>query len=233
MARIRVLIADDHAVLRAGLRMLLAAQADVEVVAEAGTAQEAVRKARDAHPDVLLLDLSMPGGGGLAAIGPVRAASPKTRIVVLTMHDDPAYFRAAIEGGASGYVVKKAADSELLSAIRAVHQGRTFADLGHADLHVDAGKPTTPGRPSNRRLSAREEEVLRLVARGYTNREIAEQIQVGVKSVETYRARLGRKLDLHRRADLIRYALQQGLLSPEEAVHQPVMSGKPLRRLQF
>lgn len=218
MARIRVLIADDHAVLRAGLRMLLAAQVDLEVVAEAGTAQEAVRKARDAHPDVLLLDLSMPGGGGLSAIGPIRAASPKTRVVVLTMHDDPAYFRAAIEGGASGYVVKKAADSELLSAIRAVHQGRTFADLGHADLRVDAGKATTPGRAANRRLSAREEEVLRLVARGYTNREIAEQIHVGVKSVETYRARLARKLDLHRRADLIRYALQQGLLSPEEAV---------------
>lgn len=215
MSRIRVLIADDHAVLRTGLRMLLTAQADMEVVAEAGTAQEAVRKAREVQPDVLLLDLSMPGGGGLAAIRSIRTGSPKTRVVVLTMHDDPASFRSAIEGGAAGYVVKRAADAELLSAIRAVQQGRTFTDLGHADLGADGHAPAA-GRAPTRRLSVREEEVLRLVARGYTNREIAERIHVGVKSVETYRARFARKLDLHRRADLIRYALQRGLLSPEE-----------------
>lgn len=218
MARIRVLIADDHAVLRAGLRMLLNAQADMEVVAEAGTVQDAVRKAREVQPEVLLLDLSMPGGGGLSAVQPIRAGSPKTRVVVLTMHDDPAYFRSAIEAGASGYVVKKAADVELLSAIRAVQQGRTFADLGHADLRAEGGTPALAGRPAKRRLSVREEEVLRLVARGYTNREIAERIHVGVKSVETYRSRFARKLDLHRRADLIRYALQRGLLTPEEVV---------------
>ena len=216
MAKIRVLIADDHAVLRAGLRMLINAQPDLEVVGEAANAREALTQAKALTPDVLTLDLSMPGGGSVKTIERLRQECPRTRVLVLTMHDDAAYLRAVLAAGGSGYVVKSAADAELLTALRAVARGRTFVDLDLDPLQApltlgqDATRPNSPGGQA---LSRRENEVLELLAQGLTNKEIAERIFLSVKTIETYRARLMEKLGLRTRADLVRYALEMGLLT--------------------
>ena len=214
MPSIRVLIADDHAVLRSGLRMLLEAQSDMEVAGEAGDGTEVVRQARELRPDVVLMDLSMPGPHSGEVIRQVLRACPKTRVLVLTMHDDPAYLASATLAGAVGYVVKKVADSELLLAIRAVHAGRTFVDLTQtsSDLAQSATKRALP-----KELSRREREVLRLLAQGHSNQEIAEQIHVSVKTVETYRTRLRDKLGLRGRADLYRFAVESGILDAAPA----------------
>ncbi len=216
MARIRILIADDHAVLRTGLRMLIGSQRDLDVVGEASDGDEAVRKAAALRPDVALVDISMPGSGGIKAIERIREAAPATRVVVLTMHDMPAYLRAALAAGASGYVVKRAADSALLAAIRDVHRGRTVLDPALAASVVQSGlrrrgATTSPATP----LSQREREVLELVAQGYTNQQIADHLGLSVKTVETYRARLVEKLGLQSRAELVRYALDSGLFGGE------------------
>jgi two-component system response regulator NreC len=214
MARIRILLADDHAVLRTGLRMLISSQRDLEVVGEASDGDEAVRKAGTLRPDVALVDISMPGTGGLKAIERIRQAAPATRVLVLTMHDVPAYLRASVAAGASGYVVKRSADSDLLAAIRDVHRGRTVLDpslaarAAHGSLRRrGATDPTTP----TALLSQREREVLELVAQGFTNQQIADHLGLSVKTVETYRARLVEKLGLQSRAELVRYALDSGL----------------------
>jgi DNA-binding NarL/FixJ family response regulator len=222
MTRIRVFIADDHAVLRAGLRMLLGAQPDMEVVGEAADGDEAVRAVVETRPDVALVDLTMPGSGGLKAIERIRQESPRTRVLVLTMHDGPAYLRAALAAGSSGYVVKSAADAELLSAIRTVHRGRTVVDPALAALLVQSayGRKPVGGRGSGggaaSLLSPREREVLDLVAQGHTNQQTADRLGLSVKTVETYRSRLVEKLGLRSRADLVRYALDSGLLGPAE-----------------
>jgi two-component system response regulator NreC len=197
------LIADDHAVLRAGLRMLLGAQTDMEVVGEAGDGTEASRKARELQPDVVLMDLTMPGPRSGDVIRQVLSAAPKTHVLILTMHDDPAYLASAMAAGAAGYVVKKVADSELVSAIRAVHGGRTFVDLTQS---LDP--------PSPKDLSRREREVLRLLAQGHSNQQIADRIRVSVKTVETHRTRLSVKLGLKGRAELYRFAVESGILDP-------------------
>lgn len=218
MANIRVLIADDHAVLRAGLRVLIDAQPDMEVVGEAADGEEAARKAVDMRPDVALIDITMPGSGGIKAIGRIMDACPQTRVLVLTMHDVPGYLRSALAAGATGYVVKRAADSELLSAIRGVHRGRTVLDpaLATAVVQGALGKKASPGQPANP-LSPREREVLDLVAQGYTNQQVADRLGLSVKTVETYRARLVEKLGLRSRADLVRYALDSGLFGAAQA----------------
>jgi len=213
MSRIRVLIADDHAVLRAGLKLLIGAESDMEVVGEAANGAEAVRRAQAAAPDVVLLDLSMPGGRGTHTIGQVVQLTPRPRVLVLTMHDDQASMQAALQAGASGYIVKQAADVELLTAIRAVHHGRTFVDLTRpggesSPRHTPPGGQTKP-------LSPREGEVLRLLAQGHSYREAAEQLGVTVKTIETHRKRLVDKLGLKTRAELFRFAVEVGLLEPE------------------
>jgi two-component system response regulator NreC len=214
---IRVLIADDHAVLRSGLSMLLGVQADLAVVGEAADGNDAVAKTRDLQPDVVLLDLSMPGPSGGEVIRQVLRASPKSRVLVLTMHDDPAYLASAMLAGAVGYVVKKVADTELIQAIRAVHAGRTFVDLTRSsDPHPrprEAGSRSTAEMPKN--LSRREVEVLRLLAQGHSNQQVADLIQVSVKTVETYRTRLSEKLGLKGRAELYRFAVESGVLDTE------------------
>jgi two-component system, NarL family, response regulator NreC len=216
MSPIRVLIADDHAVLRAGLRMLLEAQADMEVAGEAGDGTEASRKARELQPDVVLMDLTMPGPRSGEVIRQVLSAAPKTHVLILTMHDDPAYLASAMAAGAAGYVVKKVADSELLSAIRAVHVGRTFVDLtqslGSPSPAVAGTGRTESERPKD--LSRREREVLRLLAQGHSNQQIADRIRVSVKTVETHRTRLSEKLGLKGRAALYRFAVESGILDP-------------------
>jgi two-component system, NarL family, response regulator NreC len=214
---IRLLIADDHAVLRSGLRMLLEVQRDMAVAGEAGDGVDVVQKARELQPDVVLMDLSMPGPHSGEVIRQVLRISPKTRVLVLTMHDDPAYLASALAAGAAGYVVKKVVDSELLSAIRAVHAGRTFVDLTQSLGSTSHAVPDTARVESERPkdLSRREREVLRLLAQGYSNQQIATQIKVSVKTVETHRTRLSEKLGLKGRAELYRFAVESGILAPD------------------
>ncbi len=216
MATIRVLLADDHTLLRAGLRMLINAEPDLEVVGEAADCREALAKVRDLEPDVLTLDLTMPGGNSIQLIEQLRREQPQTHVLVLTMHDDPAYLRAALAAGSAGYVVKAAADTELLSGIRAVCQGRVVVHVSRPtaqpalDPEADAESSRATGAA---RLSSREREVLTLLARGHTNQEIAGLLFLSVKTIETYRARIAEKLGLRSRADLVRYALEVGLLA--------------------
>jgi len=215
MAKIRVLLADDHAVLRAGLKLLLSAQPDIEVVGEAADGGEAMAKARELRPDVILMDLTMPGIGGSEATGRIKDENPGIKVLVLTMHDDPSYLRQLLKAGASGYVVKKSADVDLLSAIRAAYRGEVFLDSSLAGGLVDEViRPAGPRRPRDayETVSDREREVLKWVARGHTNQEIAEKLFLSVKTIETYRARLVEKLGLRGRAALVRFAMERGLL---------------------
>lgn len=211
---IRVLIADDHAVLRAGLRMLLVAQPDIVVLGEAADGAEAVRMAAALGPDVILMDLSMPGLRSGEAIRQILAVCPKGRVLVLTMHDDPGYVTAALAAGAAGFVVKKVADSELLVAIRAVHSGRMFVDLSRALQPVP--HPVAGRTPVPKVLSRREREVLKMLAQGHSNQEVADRLRVSVKTSETYRTRLRAKLGLKGRADLYRFAVESGILDDPE-----------------
>lgn len=223
--KIRVMIVDDHAILRAGLKMLVNAQADMEVVSEAPDGQQAVQAAQETRPDVALLDLTMPRVGGMKALQEMARTCRETRVLVLTMHDDPAYLRSALAAGAAGYLLKRAVDAELLAAVRAVHRGGIFVDprltnvLVH-DVLKTRGTKAGPTAVLNI-LSDRELQVLRLVARGYTSAQIAKQIFVSVKTVETYRSRFAEKLGLRTRSDLIRYAVQMGLLTPEALENEP------------
>jgi DNA-binding NarL/FixJ family response regulator len=215
---IRVFIADDHGVLRGGLRALISTQPDMEVVGEAANGRDAETGIVSSEPDVALMDISMPDGGGLAAIATVKRVRPKTRILVLTVHDELGYIRAAVDAGAVGYVVKKAVDTELLAAIRAVAQGRTFmdtsVDLGLAQRSTEP-KLSDAGRGRGMaQLTPREREVMARVAEGYTNSQIAEELRLGVKSIETYRSRVMEKLGLSGRAALVRFALECGILAP-------------------
>ena len=191
----------------------------MEVVGEAAEGHEALRQARQANPDVLTLDLTMPGGGGLKTLEGLRQACPQTRVLVLTMHEDPSYLRAALAAGASGYVVKSAVDAELLAAIRSIAQGRTFVTITLSDKgthQVLGGTAVTavPARTPVKLLSSREQEVLKLLAQGHTNKEVGTQLCLSVKTIETYRARLADKIGSRSRADLTRYALEMGLLDP-------------------
>src|ERR1043166_3380290 len=182
-SRIRVLIADDHAILRSGLRLLVNGQADMEVVSEAPDGEQAVQAARKTRPDVALMDLTMPRTGGMRALEQIVQSCLETRVLVLTMHDDPAYLRSALAAGASGYVLKRSVDADLLSAIRALSRGGTFVDTSLANLLVEdalakKGANARRARPVNI-LSDRELQVVRLVAQGYSSQQIAKQILVG------------------------------------------------------
>jgi len=216
--RIRVLIADEHAILRAGLKLLINAESDMEVVGEAADGPETVSQARDLDADLVLLDLSMPGARGTAIIEQVVRLDPSRRVLVLTAHDDPTHLRSALQAGASGYIVKRAEAAELLTAIRAVHDGHTFVHLtrpGERPVVRRGSRPTAAGQPPP--LSRREAEVLRLLAQGHTNQEAADQLAVSVKTIETHRKRLSDKLGLKSRAQLFRFAVNAGLLEGDAA----------------
>lgn len=189
-------------------------QPDMCVVAEAASAQGAMDIVAEHAPDVLVMDLAMPGGGSIDAIQKIQESSAHTRVLVLSMHDESSYLRAVIGAGGAGYVTKRAADTELLTAIRTVHAGRSYVDVSLSDRPppLVEGRRSLPGLPDPSVLSERELEVLKLVALGYTNKEIAEQIHVSVKSVESYRSRVADKLGLRSRAELVRYALEKGLI---------------------
>jgi two-component system response regulator NreC len=205
---VKIVIADDHAVVRSGLKMLLDSEAGFEVVAEAGDVEAARRYVRGHHPAVLVLDLNMPGGSTLEAIPDLREEFPDTQIVVLTMQDDPAFAREAMRAGALGYVLKEAADSELVEAVRDAAAGRTYL---HPRLGARlAAEPEASGPSSD--LSEREIQVLRLISLGHTNGEIAEQLFLSVRTVESHRAHIQQKLGLSTRAELVKYALEHKLL---------------------
>jgi DNA-binding NarL/FixJ family response regulator len=213
MAKIRVLVADDHAVLRSGLRLLINTQPDMEVVGEAGTFAETLEAVRKTKPEVISLDLEMPGGTGMKLIETLARDFPQSRILVLTMHHDPAYFRLALAAGAAGYVMKKSADSELLTAIRTVAKGRSYAqiELGSGQLPSPPVQKST-AMTSLESLSEREREVFEMVARGHTSQAIADKLFLSVKTVESYRARLMAKLGLQNRAELTQFAIDLGVL---------------------
>ena len=210
--------------------MLVNAQADMEVVSEAPDGEKAIQGVRETRPDVTLLDLTMPRVGGMKALQEIARNCRETRVLILTMHDDPAYLRSALAAGASGYLLKRAVDAELIAAIRAVHRGGIFVDPRLASILVQdvLAKKGTKGSPTQRVniLSDRELQVLQLVARGYTSAQIAKQIAVGVKTVETYRSRFAEKLGLRTRRDVIRFAVQMGLLSAETLESEPGPSAR-------
>jgi DNA-binding NarL/FixJ family response regulator len=208
---IRVLVVDDHAVVRAGLRLLLDAEEDIEVVAEAGDGEEAVRAARLERPDVVLLDVVMPNVTGIEAAPQVLRAAPEAKLLFLSMQDDPSYVREAFAAGASGYVLKEAADVEVVQAVREVAAGGRYVHpaLG-ARMATAAAQEAREAEEDP--LSEREREVLRLLALGHTNQEIAKMLFISVRTAETHRAHVLRKLGVGSRADLVRYALAHGLL---------------------
>jgi two-component system response regulator NreC len=207
---ITIVLADDHAVVRSALRMLLEAEPDFEVVAEAGDAPSAVRYVRGHKPTVLILDLNMPGPSSLESIPAIQEASPKTQIVVLTMQAETAFARQALQAGVVGYVLKEAADDELVKAVRSAAEGKTYLQpaLGaRLAAEPDAGPADD--------LSEREIEVLRRIALGYTNAEIAEQLFLSIRTVESHRAHIQQKLGLSARSELVRYALDHDLVETE------------------
>lgn len=219
MDKIRLLLADDHAVLRAGLKTLFNVQPDMEVVAEAADGEEAVRKSLETAPDIVLMDITMPGLKGSQATQEIKRRNPDIKVLVLTMHEDESYLYQMLRAGADGYVPKKAADTELIAAIRATYRGEHFihpsmtaglvAELRHREMPSPVATQDEDG------LSEREREVLRLLAMGHTNQEIADMLYLSVKTVATYKARLKEKLKLRGRAELVQYAIERGLLDTE------------------
>lgn len=215
---IRLVLADDHALLRSGLRLVLDAEPGFSVVGEANDASEATRLIKLIRPEVALVDLNMPGGGGIATLQALRDARVPTRCLVITMYDTLPYLRAALDAGAAGYVTKKVPGSELVRAIRSVAAGGTWIDVAMSGDEASG----LPGRPGGEALplpadvlSGREREVMGHLVHGHTNREIAERLGVSVKTVEGYRARLMDKLGIKSRAELVRYAMAVGALGPE------------------
>ena len=222
MERIRILVADDHPVVRAGLRALLARSLDMEVVGEAADGASAVASALELRPDVVVMDITMGGTQGLAATRSIRQQAPEVKVLILTIHDNEEYVRRALELGATGYVLKQAVDTELIVAIRTVQRGDlflypSFARILLRDLRTEGSAGGTAEGDRYSTLSPREKQVLQLVVLGCTNRQIAGELCLSVKTVESYRARLMDKLSLRSRTALVRYALMRGLL--DEQLH--------------
>jgi len=211
---VRVLIVDDHAVVRSGLRMLLDAEEGIEPVGEAGNARDGLFQARTLKPDVILLDVVMPDQSGIEVLPQLTHENPQAKVLVLSMQDDPHYVREAFAAGASGYVLKEAADAEVVGAIREVARGGRY-------VHPELGARLVAAEVDERRreaedpLSEREREVLRLLALGHTNQEIAKMLYISVRTAETHRAHIMQKLGLQTRAELVRHAIDRGLLAPE------------------
>jgi DNA-binding NarL/FixJ family response regulator len=211
---IRVLLADDHALLREGVKALLKLAADIEVVGEAADGQQAVEQCRLLEPDVVVMDVAMPGLGGLEATLAIRKERPRTRILVLTQYDDREYVSRFLKAGVSGYVLKNAAGAELIAAIRAVHRGGLVLDPEVAREAVAEPRGTSDeGNDPYELLTDREKQVLRLVAEGLSNKEIATTLDISVKTAMSHRERVMEKLDLHSRTDLIRFAIKRGVIT--------------------
>lgn len=215
MNKITVVLADDHSILRAGLKLLLESQNDIEVVAEAENGTQAVDACSKFKPNILILDISMPEGSGLPVIDKIKYDSPGTKTIVLTMHSDIEWIKSSISAGALGFIVKKYAETELLMAIRSVNQGIPFIKTA---AESELLPKTSSQNNGEAHLSDRELEVLKYIAYGYTYEEIAKKLFVSVKSIETYRGRISKKLSLDTRAKMVRYALEVGLIAPGKYV---------------
>ncbi len=215
MRKIRVLVVDDHTILRDGIRVLLQLYDDIEVVGEAGDGREGIDRARQLRPDVVLMDLAMPGLGGLEATMEIRKESPESRVLILTQHGNKEYVLPVLKAGASGYVLKKAAGTDLVTAIRAVSRGESFLDPSVAKMVLDGyvSKELEQGEAAGfDLLSDREKEVLKLVAEGRSNKEIADLLCLSVKTVMGHRANLMEKLGIHNRTELVKFAIREGLI---------------------
>jgi len=218
MARIKVLIADDHALLREGIRALLKPYDDIEVVGEAATGMEAIEKTGQLSPDVVLMDIAMPDLGGLEATLEVRKRYPKTKVLVLTQYDNKEYIFRFLKAGAAGYVVKKAVGTELLAAIRAVHQGGSFLHPSVAPAVIEGylrGQPLQAEEEAYEELTDRQKQVLKLIAEGRTNKEIADLLCLSIKTVMGHGSNIMEKLGVHNRTELIKYAIRKGLIEVE------------------
>lgn len=212
---IHVLLADDHTILRAGLKMMLNIQPDIAVVGEASDGRQAITEAQRLQPDVILMDISMPELNGIEATRQVKRLLPETRVLVLTMHENEEYLFQVLRAGASGYILKEAADTELISAIRAVFAGRFYLSSSAQSLMIGdylARVRSGEEHDSYSGLTEREREILKLVAEGYTNNQIAERLFISPKTVDTHRTHVMDKLNLHSRAELVKYAMRRGLL---------------------
>ncbi len=211
-SQIRLLLVDDHTVLRSGLRLLLDSNQDMTVVGEAESGEEAIEKVKEVNPDIVLLDISMPGMGGIQALQKIKQIS-KAKVLILTMHADEEYLKEALQFGASGYVLKQAADSELIGAIREVFNGRIYLDSGMAqNLLKTIYLPTNNKNQINSTLTDREREVLKLIALGYTNKEIGEILVVSVKTVESHKTKIMEKIKCKKRSEMVRYAIENGYI---------------------
>lgn len=214
MEKITVVLVDDHQVMRKGLRLVLEDKGEIEVVAEASTGEEAVDLMNRLSPDVVIMDLSLPGMNGIEAIKKIKELKPEQRVLALTMHEDVLFLDKVLSAGGNGFVLKRAADEELLAAIKVVHRGEVYVDTSlQRYLVTRALKPESQGKSRvSVELTAREKEILQLVALGYSNQEIAEKLIISVKTVENHKTRIKDKLEITSRSKLVRYAMEQGLI---------------------
>ena len=213
MSKIRVLIADDHAILREGVRALLASQADIEVVGDAVDGKDAIEKVAQLDPDVVLMDIAMPGLGGIEASLEIKKSGGRTKILILSQYEDREYVRRLLKSGVSGYVLKKSAGSELANAIRAVHRGGLVLDPEVARMAMEEAGPEKPGGADPYdALTDREKQVLKLVAEGRSNKEVAELLGISVKTAMSHREHVMEKLGVHNRTELVRFAIKRGVI---------------------
>ena len=214
MQTIKILVVDDHAIMRDGIRALLNLHDDIEIVGEASEGKEAVQKAEELAPDVIVMDIAMPGMDGLEATRRITKKNPAVKVMVLSQHDNKEYILSAIKAGVVGYVPKRALGSELVSAIRTIHQGESYLYPSAAAAVISDYLKGSAKEPYDR-LTAREREILKLIAEGYTSREIADKLFIALKTVLGHRTKIMEKLDLHNRSELIKYAIRKGLISTD------------------
>ena len=219
MDKTKVLLAEDHTIVRKGLRSLLDKETGIEVVGEAEDGREAIVKAKKLHPDIVVMDIAMPGLNGLEATRQIKKRFSDIKIIILTMHANEEYILQSLKAGASGYLVKKAAPAELISAINAVHKGHSFLSPSISRMVIDEyirrSKEISEGEEGFEQLTVREREVLQLIAEGRKTREIAELLYISIKTVETHRSHIMNKLDIHSTAELTRYAIRKGIISSD------------------
>ncbi|NPA92258.1 MAG: response regulator transcription factor [Chloroflexi bacterium] len=214
--KIKVLLVDDHAILRAGLKALLDTYDDIEVIGEAENGEEAIRQARELKPDVIVMDVMMPGMNGLTALRYILEENPDARVLMLTQYGNKEYVLPLLEAGAAGYVLKQAADTDFIKGIRAVYEGNSYLYPPIAKLVLEALMEGEDAADPERRLTPREREILILIARGYTNNEIAKMLYISPKTVDVHRTRMMNKLNLHNVAEIVRYAVRRRLVDPWE-----------------